>query len=73
MNYIADNTKSKLLVEKDSIVKTDNGVLVYIDPKAIFNIIGTVMDWNDTELSQEFTFINPNSKGICGCGESFNV
>jgi iron-sulfur cluster assembly protein len=32
-----------------------------------------VMDWEETELSAEFTFSNPNAKGECGCGESFNV
>ncbi len=58
---------------KDIIVKADNGCLIYIDPSALFNIIGTVMDWKDDEISQEFTFLNPNSKGLCGCGESFNI
>lgn len=27
----------------------------------------------DDAISSEFTFINPNAKGACGCGESFNV
>jgi iron-sulfur cluster assembly 1 len=27
----------------------------------------------ETELASEFTFNNPNAKGKCGCGESFNV
>jgi Fe-S cluster assembly iron-binding protein IscA len=27
----------------------------------------------ETELSSEFTFNNPNAKGKCGCGESFSV
>jgi iron-sulfur cluster assembly protein len=31
------------------------------------------MDWEETALSSEFTFVNPNEKGRCGCGESFNV
>ena len=51
----------------------EHDVNVLIDPKATFYIAGTVMDWVETELSTEFTFINPNSKGECGCGESFNV
>ena len=73
MNYVKDNIESKTQVVKDIIVKADNGVLIYIDPSAVFNIIGTVMDWKDDEISQEFTFLNPKSKGSCGCGESFNV
>ena len=67
MNYVMD------IIVKDIIVKADNGVLIYIDPSAIFNIIGTVMDWKDDEISSEFTFLNPKSKGSCGCGESFNI
>eukprot|EP00567_Pseudictyota_dubia_P011240 CAMPEP_0197438182 /NCGR_PEP_ID=MMETSP1175-20131217/5251_1 /TAXON_ID=1003142 /ORGANISM="Triceratium dubium, Strain CCMP147" /LENGTH=158 /DNA_ID=CAMNT_0042967861 /DNA_START=232 /DNA_END=708 /DNA_ORIENTATION=- len=50
-----------------------HGVTVYIEPMALFNVVGTVMDFEETELSSEFTFNNPNSKGECGCGESFNV
>ena len=50
-----------------------HGVVVYIEPMALFNVVGTVMDWEETDLSSEFTFENPNSKGECGCGESFNV
>jgi len=67
MNYVMD------IIVKDIIVKADNGVLIYIDPSAIFNIVGTVMDWKEDEISSEFTFLNPNSKGSCGCGESFNI
>jgi iron-sulfur cluster assembly protein len=31
------------------------------------------MDYVETDLTAEFTFNNPNSKGSCGCGESFTV
>ena len=50
-----------------------HGIKVFIEPMALFNVVGTRMDWEETELSSEFTFNNPNSKGECGCGESFNV
>lgn len=36
-------------------------------------LIGTVMDYEDSPTRQEFVFVNPNVKGTCGCGESFNV
>ncbi|CAM9454391.1 unnamed protein product [Hapterophycus canaliculatus] len=48
-------------------------VRLFVDPMATLYIAGTVMDWEETELSSEFTFTNPNAKGECGCGESFNV
>ena len=50
-----------------------HGVRIMIEPMALFNVVGTVMDWVETDMSSEFTFENPNSKGECGCGESFNV
>lgn len=50
-----------------------HGVNVFVDPKAVFFLVGTQMDYTETALSSEFTFENPNSKGSCGCGESFNV
>lgn len=50
-----------------------DGVKVLIDSKALFSIIGSEMDWVDDKLSSRFVFSNPNSKGQCGCGESFMV
>lgn len=69
MNYA---TQEDIKQTKDEIVNS-HGVKVLVDPKAIFFIVGTTMDFVETELSSEFTFTNPNSKGECGCGESFNV
>ena len=31
------------------------------------------MDYVEHKLASEFIFNNPNIKGTCGCGESFNV
>lgn len=50
-----------------------DGVKVLIDSKALFSIIGSEMDWVDDKLASRFVFSNPNSKGQCGCGESFMV
>ncbi|KAJ0044541.1 hypothetical protein Pint_05818 [Pistacia integerrima] len=49
----------------------DKGVKILIDPKALMHVIRTKMDFVDDKLRSEFVFINPNSKGQCGCGESF--
>ena len=70
LNYVyAEDAPST----KNEMFTTHNNVQIYIEPMALFNIIGTTMDWEETELSSEFTFTNPNSKGECGCGESFTV
>ncbi|KAL8558566.1 Iron-sulfur cluster assembly 1 mitochondrial [Nucella lapillus] len=50
-----------------------DGVKVYIDSKAQLTLLGTEMDFVESKLSSEFVFNNPNIKGTCGCGESFNV
>jgi iron-sulfur cluster assembly protein len=57
--------------EQIAIPNTD--IKVFIDNKALLYVIGTTMDWTETDVSTEFTFTNPNSKGSCGCGESFTV
>ena len=49
------------------------GVRVLIDPKAIMYVIGSIMDYKETDAKSGFIFVNPNSKGECGCGKSFNV
>ncbi|XP_008784934.2 iron-sulfur assembly protein IscA-like 1, mitochondrial isoform X2 [Phoenix dactylifera] len=54
----------------DELVE-EKGVKILIDPKALMHVIGTKMDFVDDSLKSEFIFINPNSKGQCGCGESF--
>ncbi|MFC0409327.1 HesB/IscA family protein [Roseomonas elaeocarpi] len=54
-------------------VVTDKGVTVLVDRKATLFLIGTTMDYEVKQMSAGFTFVNPNEKGRCGCGESFHV
>jgi iron-sulfur cluster assembly protein len=56
----------------DEVVR-DQGLTVLVDRKATLFLIGTTMDYEVKALSAGFTFINPNEKGRCGCGESFHV
>jgi iron-sulfur cluster assembly protein len=51
--------------QKDFVVLVDAKSLAYLD--------GLTMDWVRNGLNEGFEFINPNSKGECGCGESFRV
>lgn len=60
-------------VKKFEEVVEDKGVKVIIDPKAVIYLIGTQMDFKADKFKSGFTFVNPNSKGECGCGESFKV
>lgn len=57
----------------DDVVFEDNGVTVVVDPAALKLIDGTEVDFVKSGLNEAFSFRNPNIKGECGCGESFNV
>ncbi|XP_064626125.1 iron-sulfur cluster assembly 1 homolog, mitochondrial-like [Lineus longissimus] len=50
-----------------------DGAKIIIDSKAQLSVLGTEMDYVETPLASEFIFNNPNIKGTCGCGESFNL
>jgi len=48
------------------------GYKLSLDPKSLLYLIGTELDYVKNDLGEEgFIFTNPNSKGSCGCGESF--
>ncbi|ODQ79174.1 hypothetical protein BABINDRAFT_38398 [Babjeviella inositovora NRRL Y-12698] len=66
LSYVDKPGKFDEMIEQD-------GVRVLIDSKALFSIVGSEMDWIDDKLASKFVFKNPNSKGTCGCGESFMV
>lgn len=56
----------------DEVVE-ENGVKLFIDPKAILFLIGTQIDFVAEKLSQRFVFNNPNQTDACGCGESVTI
>ncbi len=55
------------------VVFEEKGVKVVVDPEALALIDGTEVDFVKSGLNEAFSFRNPNIKGECGCGESFNV
>jgi len=59
--------------EPQDLVFEDRGVKVFVDPDSLKLIDGTTVDFVRQGLSEAFRFQNPNIKGECGCGESFNV
>jgi iron-sulfur cluster assembly accessory protein len=73
LSYTLNYATAETVKAGKDIPMESHGIQVYIDPMALFNVVGTVMDWEESEMASEFTFQNPNSKGECGCGESFNV
>jgi len=51
----------------------DAGVKVIVDADSLRYVDGTQIDFVRQGLNEAFKFRNPNVKGECGCGESFNV
>ncbi len=56
----------------DDVVE-DQGVTLFIDPKAVLFLLGTQMDYKVDKLSANFVFNNPNQTSACGCGESVAI
>ncbi|MGC3505811.1 iron-sulfur cluster assembly protein IscA [Pseudomonas aeruginosa] len=57
----------------EDLVFESHGVKVIIDPKSLIYLDGTELDFTREGLNEGFKFNNPNVRGECGCGESFNV
>ena len=62
----------------DSFEETDqvfesNGVKVVVDSESLAKLDGTTVDYLKNSIGEGFTFDNPNVKGTCGCGDSFNT
>lgn len=53
----------------DLVVEAD-GVRVVVDPKSLFYLDGTEIDFETGIRGHGFKFKNPNIKDSCGCGES---
>ena len=52
----------------------EGGVKLFVDMKSFLYLNGSTLDYKMEGLMQRgFTFVNPNSAGDCGCGESFAV
>ena len=56
----------------DKILELE-GMKVFIDPKSLFFLSGTELDFQDGLNGKGFVFNNPQAKKTCGCGNSFGV
>ncbi|MBL4899720.1 MAG: iron-sulfur cluster assembly protein IscA [Colwellia sp.] len=60
------------LNEDDELFNIED-VKIIIDAKSLVYLDGIQLDFVKEGLNEGFKFTNPNAKGECGCGESFNV
>jgi iron-sulfur cluster assembly protein len=56
----------------DEVIE-DQGVKIFVDPKAVMFLLGTEMDFVTEKFGSRFAFNNPNQTSACGCGESVAI
>ena len=56
----------------DEIIEC-HGATLFVDPKSLVWIEGTVVDFVQEGEESGFAFSNPNVSSQCGCGDSFYV
>ena len=60
--------------ENDEVFEGADGAKVFIDPRSLKLLDGTVLDFDENNLlATSFTLKNPHAKSTCGCGESFTA
>ena len=60
--------------ETDAVFEGANGAKVFVDPRSLKLLDGTVLDFDEQNLlATSFTLKNPHARSTCGCGESFSA
>jgi iron-sulfur cluster assembly accessory protein len=57
----------------DDKVLEQGGLKVFIDSQSFLYLQGAKVDYVNGLQGSGFKFDNPNARGTCGCGESFNA
>lgn len=58
-------------IEEDKVVPYEH-FKIYIDKTSILKVIGSVIDYEENDLSEGFVIQNESNKSYCGCGKSFS-
>ncbi|MBI4888076.1 MAG: iron-sulfur cluster assembly accessory protein [Acidobacteria bacterium] len=59
--------------QDDAVFEAADGATVFVDPKSLRILDGTVLDYDTSLLSKGFLLENPQATSTCGCGVSFSV
>jgi len=59
--------------KRGDILVISAGAQVLVDSKSALYVKGTTMDYSSNMIGGGFKYNNPNAKGSCSCGESFNL
>src|ERR1700693_422995 len=58
--------------DRDKIFE-EYGARIFVDPKSLLYLNGTILEYEETLMRQGFVFQNPNAARNCGCGSSFTA
>ncbi len=70
LKYVVEYVDSPLY---DDTILEFFGVRVVINKKDMLYLLGSEIQYVESDFEEGLKFINPNAKGSCGCGESFTV
>ncbi len=59
--------------KRGDILVLSAGAQVLVDSKSALYLKGSHLDYSTEMIGGGFKFTNPNAKGSCSCGESFNL
>ena len=58
--------------DRDKVFEA-HGARIFVDPKSLLYLNGTVLEYEETLMRQGFVFQNPHAARSCGCGSSFTA
>ena len=70
MGYVLDFTDTPH--DHDEVFTVED-INIAMSPQAVLLMLGTEVDFIQTQTKAHFSFNNPQEKGRCGCGESFKL
>ena len=50
-----------------------HGITVIVDPDSVEILRGSTLDYSDALIDGGFNLDNPNTRSMCGCGQSFSL
>jgi iron-sulfur cluster assembly protein len=59
--------------DNDNVVEGTEGARIFVDPRSLRFLDGTILDYDTALISKGFVLENPKAKSTCGCGVSFSV
>ena len=71
-NGLSYKLKLESAARRGDILVESGEAPVVVDSKSALYLRGTQLDYSSSLVGGGFKFSNPNAKGTCSCGESFN-